>query len=77
MKITKRGTPPDELSWAGRCRNCNSEAEANQSEMTHITHDQREGGSFSWETCPVCQAGDKATGYGGMLFYPKDHSRGF
>jgi hypothetical protein len=34
--------------------------------MTAITHDQREGGSFSWEKCPVCKAGP----YGGMLFYP-------
>lgn len=71
MKITKRGTPADERTWLGTCRSCNSEAEAKQSEMTHITHDQREGGSFSWEKCPACGAGDKSTGYGGMLFYPK------
>ena len=69
MKITKRGTPETEKTWRGSCYSCKSEAEAAQSEMTHITHCQREG-SFSWEICPVCSKGDKATGYGGMLFYP-------
>jgi hypothetical protein len=66
MKITKQNTPPDKRKWTGSCRACGSEAEAEQSEMTAITHDQREGGSFSWEKCPVCKAGP----YGGMLFYP-------
>ena len=70
MKITKRGTPASERKWIGSCRSCNSEAEAEHSEMTHIVHDQREGGPFSWERCPVCGAGHKLTGYGGMLFYP-------
>lgn len=68
MKITKRGTPPDERTWTGGCKNCGSEAEAKQSEMTHITRDWE--GSFSWEKCPVCGAGDEATGYGGMIFHP-------
>ena len=70
MKITKRGTPAGDRKWIGGCGSCNSKAEAKQSEMTHITHDQREGGLFSWEKCPACGAGDKSTGYGGMLFYP-------
>lgn len=70
MKITHRGTPATERIWVGTCRGCKSEAEATESEMTHITHDQREGGAFSWEKCPVCGNGDKG-GYGGMLFYPK------
>ena len=72
MKITKKGIPANERVWAGTCRNCNSEAEAQESEMTHITYDQREGGSFSWERCPVCGIGG-STGYGGMLFYPKSN----
>ncbi len=70
MKITKQGTPASERVWLGTCRSCNSEAEATESEMTHINYDQREGGSFSWEKCPVCGIGG-ITGYGGMLFYPK------
>ena len=71
MKITKKGTPANERIWTGTCRSCNSEAEAAESEMTHINYDQREGGSFSWEKCPVCGVGG-VTGYGGMLFYPKE-----
>jgi len=74
MKITKKGTPASERIWLGTCRNCKSEAEATESEMTHITHDQREGGSFSWEKCPVCGAG---AGYGGMIFYPKRETAGY
>ena len=70
MEITKKGLPPKERQWAGRCRACGSEAVASQSEMNHIQHDQREGDSFSWERCPVCDAGSDS-GYGGMLFYPK------
>lgn len=65
MKITKRGTPKTELVWKGSCRQCGSEAEAKESELTEVTWDQREGNSFSWEKCPVCNAGP----YGGMLFY--------
>lgn len=67
MKITHRGTPPKHRLWVGTCRNCGSKAEATQSEMTHITHDQREGHSFSWEDCPVCGT----TYSGGILFYPE------
>lgn len=63
MKITRRGKPESERVWLGDCRSCGSQATAKQSEMTGITHDQREGGSFSWEKCPVCE--------GRMIFYPK------
>lgn len=69
MRITKRGTPPGERIWNGTCNACRSEAEAKESELKHVTHCQREG-SFSWEICPVCGAGDKSSGYGGMIFYP-------
>ena len=72
MKITHRGIPPSEKVWVGTCRECKSEAEAAESEMTHKTYDQREKGSFSWEVCPVCSAGKGHAGYGGMIFYPKD-----
>lgn len=70
MEIIYRGTPPEEVIWIGTCRVCKSKAKAKQSEMLHIIHDQKEGGPFSWETCPVCYAGDPITGYGGMIFYP-------
>lgn len=68
MKITHKGVPPGERIWKGECVSCKSRAEATQLELKNITHDQREG-SFSWEICPVCNAGN-AKGYGGMLFYP-------
>lgn len=69
MKIIKTGTNPEDREWRGTCRSCKSEAMATEGELKHITHDQREGGSFSWEKCPVCKAGGDS-GYGGMLFYP-------
>ena len=69
MEITKRGQTVNERVWSGTCRACKSEAKASEAEMTHITDDQREGSSFSWEKCPVCKAGSE-TGYGGMLFHP-------
>lgn len=75
MEIISRGKPPSEREWHGTCRACGSVAKAKQSEMTHITHDQREGGSFSWERCPVCGAGG-SSGYGGMLFYPLKRDAG-
>jgi hypothetical protein len=39
--------------------------------MTHVGYDIREGSSYSWEKCPVCDVGGNS-GYGGMLFYPKE-----
>lgn len=75
MQIIKTGTKPADREWRGTCRNCNSQAMATEGEMTHVTHDQREGGSFSWERCPVCGAGGE-NGYGGMLFYPCVSVRG-
>lgn len=68
MKITKQNIPPADRIWKATCRCCGSEAEAAEKELTSIQHDQREGGSFSWEECPVCKAGP----YCGMLFYPKN-----
>ena len=67
MKITKQGTPPSDKVWVGKCHSCNSEAEAVQSEMNHISY-ARDGSSFSWEKCPVCGANNSGSG---MLFYPK------
>lgn len=64
MKVTKRGKTKNEKKWKGSCRNCESEAVATEAEMNNIIFDQREGGSFSWEICPVCSGGR------GMLFYP-------
>lgn len=73
MKIIKRGTPKDQNIWIGLCRECKSEAEATENELTHIQEDQRDGGRCSWEQCPVCKCGG-ANGYGGMIFYPKDNN---
>jgi hypothetical protein len=70
MKVTKVGKPLSARVWVGTCSNCGSEAEAVESELTHITESQREG-RFSWEKCPVCGAGDDER-YGGMLFYPSN-----
>lgn len=69
MKVIKTGAKPEDREWRGTCRSCNAEATATENEMKHITYDQREGGSFSWEKCPVCNAGG-SSGFGGMLFYP-------
>lgn len=69
MKIIHKGKQKTERVWVGTCRGCKSKAEATEAEMTHIMHDLREGGSFSWEKCPVCGNGSN-DGYGGMLFFP-------
>lgn len=70
MRITKRGQTPGERKWHGTCRQCNSEAEAVESELKNINQgDYRSEGPFAWEKCPVCGAG--GGGYGGMIFYPK------
>lgn len=71
MRIIKPGKPPrDAVKWRGTCRACRAEVEAHCYEITHEIVDYREGGSFSWEVCPSCGAGDCMTGYGGVLFYP-------
>lgn len=70
MEITYRGTPKKERIWHGRCRECGSTAIAKQSELIHVSTDQRDG-EFSWMTCPVCNAGSDSDGHGGMLFYPR------
>ncbi len=69
MKVTKVGTKPSENLWVGSCGNCGSEAEATQAELKKIQTCQKDG-SWVWEVCPVCGAGDNR-GYGGMIFYPK------
>lgn len=67
MKITKRCIPPKDRIWIGKCRSCNSEAEAIRHELKDIQHDQREGSYFCWMICPVCEIGPS----GGMLFYER------
>ncbi len=67
MKITKKGKPPWAKIWVGKCQTCGAEAEAMQSEMTRIVHDQRDG-TFSWEKCPECSSGEFVAN--GMIFYP-------
>lgn len=68
MEIIKRA-PKLSQQWKGTCRSCGSEAIATEGELRNITHDPREGMSFSWEKCPVCDA-SAVNGYGRMLFYP-------
>lgn len=53
MKITKRGTPPSEKVWSGRCGTCKSEMEEFETKLTNPRHDQRDG-YMAQETCPVC-----------------------
>lgn len=60
MKITKRGIPPEEIFWKGRCSKCSTEAEEVETKLIQKS-DMREG-PFAEEKCPVC-------GYR-MLFYP-------
>jgi len=67
MKITKKGTIPEDRIWNGKCNNCGAEAEAKESEMSNIQIDQKESGRFSWAKCPVCGK----DGNGGMLFRPE------
>lgn len=69
MEIVKRGVPPAEIPWFGRCVSCKTEVKAARTEV-RVEHDQREGGEFGHATCPVC-------GYG-MVLYPKQvSSQGF
>lgn len=71
MKLIKKGqSDPKTRIWGGFCGRCKSEFEEVESELTHIDHSRREG-SWSWEKCPECNAGDNASGYGGICFFPK------
>ena len=70
MKIIKRGTPPGDRPWEGKCRACNSMASAVESELTRISHARQGESDYSWEECPVCKVGSTRQGYGGMLFHP-------
>lgn len=74
MKITYVGTPTkDTREWYGKCKKCNSTAEAVESELEHVTNNPFAGpytGMYAWQKCPVCGAGDDV-GYQGMLFIPK------
>jgi hypothetical protein len=66
MKIIEYGLQETERIWIGKCRVCLSRIEANQSELTNITFDYKEGLYFSWESCPVCNSPSA------VLFYPTD-----
>lgn len=52
MKVTKKGTLPEEESWAGTCSKCKAEMVANRTELS-ITHDQRDGDTAT-ATCGYC-----------------------
>ena len=71
MRITKKGRAPSEMIWTGKCQVCNTEFEADGHEIKHQETNFHEGGAFSWEVCEYCGAGDKSTGFGGVLLYPK------
>ena len=70
MIITKLGIVPGRRKWQGFCRQCFSEAEAEESELTNIELDRKEGTRFSWEVCPVCKGVDESFKVRGMLFTP-------
>lgn len=71
MKIIRHGDSLKERIWVGKCRHCNSVAEARESELQHITWDSRKGNYLSREVCPVCCAGGIGNANDGMLFSPK------
>lgn len=53
MKIIKRGVSPQENLYRFTCRNCHSELECKQEEMTYRSSVRNEEW---WEvSCPVCQ----------------------
>lgn len=39
MRVTSVGQIPSERIWVGKCNKCNSEAEALEKELPHITYD--------------------------------------
>ena len=64
ITITKRGKPPGDRIWAGRCSNCGTEIEAVQRVLKVIHADQRDGPHARLD-CPVCKLKD------GVVLYPK------
>lgn len=70
LTVISKGATKSEVVWSGSCRQCNSVCECVGSDITKETFDSREGGSFSWEKCPVCGAGASGSNYGGLLMYP-------
>jgi hypothetical protein len=71
MQITKRGTPRTEREWVGVCNACSSEATALESELMNIQPSDYKTKTYSWEVCPVCDAGRDKSSWGGMLFHLK------
>lgn len=49
ITVTKRGTHPDEITYAGKCGHCGTEVTYNRGDLQHC---QRE--RDSWVRCPVC-----------------------
>ena len=62
IKITKRGTPPNEIPWSGTCSRCKSEMNwfLDDAKRYHAG-DQRDSQPFTQIDCPVC--GATVTGY--------------
>lgn len=67
MRIIKRGTPPTERLWQGRCVTCNSEIEAMEQELNKPEYYQRDNTHLARGTCPVCCMQ--------MIFYPTTSSK--
>ena len=55
MKCTKPGTKNDNQKWAGHCRQCKAEFEAQRDEI-NVNRCPREGYEFAHKECPECGA---------------------
>lgn len=64
MEITKRGIPPGQKRWRGRCHTCGTEAAALEEELKP-QDDYQSARRFARLDCPVCKMN------GGLLFYPE------
>lgn len=53
IKMTKRGTPPQEQVYIGCCGSCRSEFECVRADLQHVC-DPREPVTYSYIVCTVC-----------------------
>lgn len=53
IKMTKRGTPPQEQVYVGCCLNCCGEFECVGADLQHVS-DPREPNTYTYIVCTVC-----------------------